>query len=254
MEYKFTSERENYEVYASGSVLVAAPGHPAFPVRLANEIFRRCLAYRQTWGANGRCVLYDPCCGGAYHLTTITYFNWPYIEGIYASDIDPDALSIAARNLSLLEPTGLDQRIAELSDMAVAYGKESHTTALTNAALLKAQLMDLRGAHPIPTQLFHADATDKQALATALTHIRIDIVITDIPYGQQTEWDTKMSPDKATNPLMRMLDALLPRLNANAVVAVAAAKRDTIRHEHYQRLEKFNVGKRQIALLRPLLT
>ena len=55
MQYKFTQERENYEAYASGGVLYAAPGHPAFPIRLANEIFRRCMAYRKAAGASGRC-------------------------------------------------------------------------------------------------------------------------------------------------------------------------------------------------------
>jgi hypothetical protein len=46
-----------------------------------------------------------------------------------------------------------------------------------------------------------------------------------------------------------MLTALLPLLAADAVVAVAADKGQTIAHEAYQRLDKFRVGKRQVAIL-----
>lgn len=252
MQYRFTAERENYEVYASGSVLYAVPGHPSFPVRLANEIFRRGMAHRQSWGATGRCVLYDPCCGGAYHLTTLAYFNWQQIARIHASDIDPDALSIAKRNLSLLEPRGLDRRTDEIASMAAAYGKESHATALANATFLKARLNELRSTHTIPTQVFEADATDGQALASVLPIGSVDMVIADVPYGQLSNWVTP--PDEETTPVTAMLDALLPLLDARAVVAISTTKRDKVLHPAYQRLEKFNVGKRQIALLHPLPT
>ena len=43
MEYKFASERTNYTDLASGNVFYSLPGHPAFPVRLASEIYQRCL-------------------------------------------------------------------------------------------------------------------------------------------------------------------------------------------------------------------
>ena len=68
------------------------PVSPPFPCRLAVEIFRRCQALRAAQGAQGPAVVYDPCCGGAYHLATMAYFNWDQIAGIYGSDIDVDAL------------------------------------------------------------------------------------------------------------------------------------------------------------------
>src|SRR5438128_795255 len=40
MPFKFAVERENYADYASGKVFYNLPGHPAFPVRLASEIFQ----------------------------------------------------------------------------------------------------------------------------------------------------------------------------------------------------------------------
>jgi len=76
MPYKFARDRENYELFAGGGVLYSAPGHAAFPVRLTNEIFGRCMALWDAEGGGRRPTLYDPCCGGAYHLTTLAYFNW----------------------------------------------------------------------------------------------------------------------------------------------------------------------------------
>ena len=55
MEYKFANEHANYADLASGHVFYSLPGHPAFPVRLASEIYQRCLALRGT----GNLSLYD---------------------------------------------------------------------------------------------------------------------------------------------------------------------------------------------------
>lgn len=44
MEYKFC-ENDNFEDYSSGRVLYRNRGIPNFPVRLINEIFRRCIYY-----------------------------------------------------------------------------------------------------------------------------------------------------------------------------------------------------------------
>lgn len=252
MEYKHTAERENYAVYAAGAVFYAAPGHTAFPLRLANEVFRRCQALRAASGAAGPCVLYDPCCGGAYHLATLSFFNWQEIDRIYASDLDEDALSIARRNLSLLSPDGMDRRIAELTSMYAQFGKESHATALQHALALKQRLLDLRHEHEIETRLARADATDRQALAAALTGTKIDIVLTDIPYGQWSSWHPQSAAlAQAADPLHQMLDALLPLLAQGAVVAIAAAKQEKIKHAGYLRMEKLSVGKRRIVILQP---
>ena len=252
MEYKFTSDQENYALYASGSVLYAVPGHPAFPIRLANEIFRRCMAYRKSWGVANRCVLFDPCCGSAYHLTTLAYFNWTDIAQIHASDIDADALSIAARNLSLLNLNGLERRIQELADMAQKFGKLSHATSLTHAGVLKQELASLVEDHNIQTRLFRADATDSQAVQAHWDGRAVDVVMTDVPYGRQSSWSFDTPPLETVDPVYALLDSLLPILQPDSVVAVTSAKKDKVRHERYKRLERFNVGKRQVALLRPL--
>jgi len=253
MQYKFAQERENYAPYASGSVIYAAPGHTAFPVRLANEIFRRCVRFRNTQGASGRCTLYDPCCGGGYHLTTLAYFNWAEIERIVGSDIDAEAAALAARNLGLLQFDGLERRIVEITQMAGEFGKESHALALKNALLLKHQLAAFLQDHPIATRVFQADVSDQRDITAALGGVRPDVVISDIPYGRRSNWrEDSLALAAAKDPVYELLESLLAVLAPKAVVAIASAKTDKILHERYQRLDRFQLGKRQIVILRPI--
>lgn len=250
MPYKFALERENYEIFAGGGVLYSAPGHAAFPVRLSNEIFSRCMSL---WGQSGRCTLYDPCCGGSYHLTTLAYFNWDLIERIFASDLDTDALSLSARNLSLLTIAGLDQRSNELSAMSQQFGKTSHAGALKYAMTLREQLSGFTENHPIKTQTFHADATDSSAVSAGLAGVKVDVVITDIPYGQRSHWHSDtLALAREQDPVHQLMESLLPVLAPGAVVAVASPKHVHIKHEQYQQREKFKLGKRQVVFLKPL--
>jgi hypothetical protein len=221
-------------------------------VRLAIEIFGRCQVHRTAAGAAGRALLYDPCCGSAYHLSTLAWFVWDQIESIHASDLDADALSIAARNLSLLTLEGLDPRIAELTALHVQFGKPSHTASLQHALALRTRLEELSQNHPMSAHLFSADATNPSAVQMGLAGVKADVVLTDIPYGQLSDWQPATEALAAGNPPVHsLLAALLPVLAPNAVVAVAAGKHDKIAHESYRRLERFNAGKRQVVILRP---
>ena len=251
MDYKYTQAHESYEMYAAGGVFYSAPGLTAFPVRLAVEIFRRCQAIRAAQGAHNPAVVYDPCCGGAYHLATMAYFNWDQIAGIYASDIDEDAVGVAARNLSLLTLDGMDRRIAELVSLRQQFDKKSHVAALHNARTLKQRLSELSHDYQVETHVFRTDATDGAAVESQLDGTTIDVVLTDVPYGQGSSWHASLSThDKIMDPVYQLLDALLPHLAATAVVAVAAAKKDRIAHGYYKRVAKINVGRRQVVLLR----
>lgn len=252
MEYKYTPPHARYEMYAAGGVFYSAPGFTAFPVRLAVEIFRRCQAIRATQGAPGPAVVYDPCCGGAYHLATMAYFNWDQIAGIYCSDIDEDALGVAARNLSLLTLEGMDRRIAELTGLHEQYGRLSHKTSLEHAEQLRQQLAEAVRHHPLSTQHFRADATDAAAIASALPNVKIDIVLTDIPYGRLTGWGAgSLALVHGVDPIHQLLESLLPVLSRASVLAVAAAKKDKIAHGCYTRLARFQLGARQIVILQP---
>jgi len=250
MPYLFAAECHNDADYAGGRVFYSLPGHPAFPVRLASEIFHRCLALRAADGLTAPVALYDPCCGGAYHLATLAYLHGEHIASIAASDIDADALNLARRNLDLLTLPGLDRRIAELEALWADYGKRSHEEALESAERLRERLLDLNEQHAIPVSVFQADATDGERVLAELGVRSVDVVITDVPYNRLSAWQG----DAGSDPLWRMLEALRPVLSPGAVVAVASDKGQTPAHDAYRRADRFQIGKRRIVLLRPVLS
>ena len=109
MHYQFATAHLNYSDLASGRVFYSRPGHPAFPIRLASEIFQRCMAIRTAEHLPAPCVLFDPCCGGAYHLSVLAYLHRECIREVIGSDVDEEAIALAQRNLELLSVSGLDQ-------------------------------------------------------------------------------------------------------------------------------------------------
>jgi hypothetical protein len=253
MPYRFATERQNYADYASGRVFYGLPGQPAFPIRLASEVWQRCTAVLEAEGNTGPYVLYDPCCGGAYLLGTLAYLHWHAIAEVIASDIDERALSLAERNLALLTVDGIEGRIAEIAQMLRVYGKASHAKALKSAQDLRNRLLQLSKARPVKTLLFRADVTNSAELCEKLRGKAIDVVFADIPYGQRSDWRTGDDPQASvSSPVWQMMEALLCVVTPGTVLAVAADKRPKIAHEGYQRIERFRLGKRQVILLRPL--
>jgi 16S rRNA G966 N2-methylase RsmD len=243
MKYLFATERQNYSDYASGRVFYSLPEHPAFPIRLASEILQRCFAKRETVD---RCVLYDPCCGGAYHLATLAYLHWERIDTILGSDVDKDALALAERNLALLTTPGLERRIAEIDRMQVAYNKASHEEALRSTERLQRRLQTALTSHQIKTRLFYADAMDSDAIQNELAGTHIDVIFTDVPYGKRSMWQSGRA---SQTPMDRLLESLLPILSSDTIVAIACNKQQKARHERYRQIERFRVGKRQVFIL-----
>lgn len=250
MPYLFATARHSDADYAAGRVFYSLPGHPAFPVRLASEMFQRCLALREAEGLTAPCVLYDPCCGGAYHLATLAYLHGERIASIAASDIDADALALAQRNLELLTLPGLERRIAGLEALWTAYGKTSHAEALASAGRLRERLVALTEHHCVAVTLFQADALDETDISGVLDEGSVDIVLTDVPYNRLSAWQG----DPAFDPLGQMLEALRPVLAPGAVVAIASDKGQTPVHAAYRRADRFQIGRRRIVLLRPVLS
>src|ERR1044071_6364279 len=165
MPYKYENVSMDYSDFASGRVFYSIPGHPAFPVRLASEIFQRCMAHREMiYNDSTPCTLYDPCCGTAYHLSVLAYLHGNRIREMIASDIDGKAVALAKRNLSLLTIEGLDQRIGEIEKMLEQYHKDSHKEALASAQTLKNRIAALSQDHPLVTRVFQASAMDREAI------------------------------------------------------------------------------------------
>ena len=95
MTYRFARERVDNSDFATGRVLVSAPGRTAFPVRLADEVFRRCLALRPNQPPSQRVVLYDPVCGSAALLATLAFLHGEQLDWVIGSDADSEALLLA---------------------------------------------------------------------------------------------------------------------------------------------------------------
>jgi 16S rRNA G966 N2-methylase RsmD len=245
MEYKYAAERPNYADLASGHVFYSLPGSPAFPIRLASEIYQRCLAFRGT--GSSPYTVYDPCCGAAYHLSVIAYLHWDSVCRVIGSDIDEKAVQLAERNLGLLTPDGMERRSRELSAMVHLYDKESHKGAFESITRMQEQVNRLTAVRPIQTRVFRANATEAAGLREGLQDTAIDIIFTDVPYGQHSRWQEVPTQD----PVWAMLNTLLEFLSPQSIVAVAADKGQKILHEGYQRLEKMQIGKRQIIILKP---
>lgn len=253
MSYRYVPAGQNYAAYAGGQIFYSFPGQPAFPIRLTRELFLRCLAWRETQGRTNPVVLFDPCCGSAYHLSVLGFLHGQHLRKLIAADIDPKALTIAERNLGLLTPAGLAQREQELAALLAEYGKPSHAAALEHLATLRQQLLSRTPSPPLTVQLFQDDATTGKAARQHLGKQTIDVVLTDVPYGQQTWW--QISDDAAAveqSPLWLMLNALLPHLTPSSIVAIAADKGQSPRHERYRRRDRFQIGKRRMTLLQPL--
>lgn len=244
MPYQYELDRNDYSFFASGSVFYHVSGQPALPVRLTSEVFQRCLVFLRN--PKQPITLYDPCCGGAYHLSVLAYRHWKDIGAIIASDIDPDALSLAERNLSLLTKQGLDQRIAEIEKMIARYGKESHAQARESARALRQQQAQLLQDHEIKTELFLADVTDRQSMVKRMGAKAVDLVIADVPYGWSSSWQTPVPPQDDLPTGWRMLESLRSILGPASVAAIIADKGQKFGHEDYRRLDKFRIGRRQI--------
>jgi len=251
MHYLFAKERPDYSDLASGRVFYSLPGHPAFPIRLADEILQRCLARREANHVTGPCVLYDPCCGAAYHLSVLARLHWHSFHQIIGSDIDQKAVNVAQKNLGLLSVEGLDKRISEISEMFRLYGKESHKEALDSAHRLRDRIGILTEEHSLKTMVFQASALNGEELRANLKGVAVDIVFADVPYGLHSQWVDPDTNSELGNPLWRMLNGLLGVLAPTSVVAIASNKRQKASHEGYQRIEQFQVGKRRVLLLKP---
>lgn len=252
MQYKYVKEEIDYSDFASGRVFHSAPGHPAFPVRLASEIFQRCVADREKLHRNTTpCTLYDPCCGAAYHLTVLGFLHREHIREVIGSDIDEQVVSFARQNLDLLSIPGLDRRLGEIATMLDRYKKDSHREALDSGYRLRERIAGLEQEYHLATRTFQSNATDSQTISKNIQAGSVDIVFTDVPYGLHSYWQDTHSHD-LVDPISAMLNALIGVLSASGIVAIISDKQQKVAHQSFERIEQFQVGKRRIVILKPI--
>jgi len=236
MEYKYCSN-DNFEDFACGRVIYNKAGMPNFPVRLSQEIFGRCLSYLKN--KKGICI-YDPCCGSGYMLTVLGLLNMDSINKIIGSDIDIEAVTMAKQNLSLLTEEGMKTRIQQLEDLYGRFHKASHEAAIQSANHIMNMLREHTGKPT--TFVFQADVLSVDALKERT--FNADIVMTDVPYGNLASWQG------SEDDIMGMLlENLIPVLKPDSVVAICSDKKQKIKNDKYQRLEKHQIGKRKFEIL-----
>jgi hypothetical protein len=245
MPYRYAHDRPDYSDFAAGPVFYSLPGQPAFPVRLASEIFQRCQARLLRFGSAGPYTVYDPCCGSAYLVATLAYLHWPSIRHIVGSDVDPAVIPLAERNLSLLTPSGVETRMAQLARLYQEYGKPSHARALASAERLLARLHTYHRLHLIPSRAFVADALRAAEVEAHIARGSVDIVMTDLPYGQRTMWRETTPQPAGPGPAWQLLEALRGIVAPRSVIAVTTTKQDRVAHDAYERVEQFQLGKRR---------
>lgn len=246
MNYRFALENKNYEDFSSGRVFYNQKGTTSFPVRLASEIYQLCKSILIKQGCDKPYVLYDPCCGGAYLLASITFLHGDEISKVYASDIDETIIPLAQKNLSLLSKEGMAERIREIQKMIAEYGKESHSQALESSLNLR-NLLENRDKS-IEVKCFVSDITQNNNLINT-TH-DVNMIITDLPYGEIVNWNS-MEDEKGA--VEKLLDNVLQVMSSDSVIAIVSKSKSKIKHKNFKQVERFVIGKRQITILKPIM-
>jgi hypothetical protein len=239
--YRFDVHRRDYADLASGAVLHSAPGFPAFPVRLAAEMFLRGLALV---GGRAPVTIWDPCCGTGYLVTVLALLHRRRVDQVIASDIDARAVTLARRNLRLLTGDGLGERAAELTGRADRFGKPSYAATAEAATRLARQLAGHGG--DVPAVAGVADAFDSGQLVPVLGGRTPQLVITDVPYGEQTHWHGPA----AGGGLPAMVRAVAAVVPPETVMVVAARGRRVPLGAVAPPIERFKVGTRSVAIVR----
>ncbi|WP_017595801.1 hypothetical protein [Nocardiopsis potens] len=237
MAYRFATDRADRSDLASGTVLRSAPGHPGYPVRLAEELLGRVLSHLPERRPAG---LWDPCCGSGHLAASLGLLHRAELAHVLAGDADPDAVGIARRNLALLAPGGLAERERELLAAGAGTGRGSFAERAAAARRLAAVLE--AGGGPLP-----AEARVEDAFRPGSPPRPVDAVITDVPYGGLARWH---GAPPGADPVHALLTAVAGVLPDHAVLAVSARARKVALPAGVAALERVRVGNRAAVLVR----
>lgn len=239
MEYKFANKK-NYEDFSAGRVIHHKSGMTNFPVRITEEVIWRCISYIDK---DEELCIYDPCCGTGYLLTVAGFLFRSKFKMIVGSDIDVNVLKVAEKNLSLLSIEGLNVRKKEIAGMLEEYNKDSHYDALNSISFFE-EIIKNQKANPI-VKLFRNDILNENDLSKS--DFISDIVIVDIPYGELVDWK---SINSSKSNIELLLDSVVKVINYDSIVVISSKKNERIITDKFTRIERLNIGKRKIELLK----
>jgi 23S rRNA (guanine2535-N1)-methyltransferase len=245
MPYRFALTARSYSDLASGRVLRSAPGQPAFPVRLAQEMFEQACALVPSPPEPGL-VLWDPCCGAGHLLASIGLLYPSALSCLVGSDVDPRAVALARQNLELVRPGGLQARIVELEGLHQQHQKPAHRDAIASARALYAQLQGIA----LDILCFVADATQPQQLSAGLQGRSPDLLLVDLPYGRLSSWAGAAGPEATPEDnARRLLDAWATLCRPGSVAALASPRSFKVTHPDFRRARQLRVGARRLTWL-----
>lgn len=185
-----------------------------------------------------RARLWDPCCGSGYLVTVLGLLHRDLLTHVRASDVDPDAVAIAARNLELLTAEGLAERERELRRSALDFGRVAYVERAEAARDLAAGLAATGG--DLPHESAVAD------VFTLTEPVDADLVVTDVPYGEMTRWEGA-TPQDPVHGLLSSMGRVLPE---RSVVVLTARTRRVQLPDGVRALERVKVGNRSAVLVR----
>jgi 23S rRNA (guanine2535-N1)-methyltransferase len=167
------------------------------------------------------------------------------VQVVYRFDTDRgNYAALSRRNLRLLTGEGLGERAAELTDLADRFDKPSYEAKAAAAARLARQLTRTGG--DVPSVAGVADAFDSGQLVPVLGGRTPQMVITDVPYGEQTDW-AGPAVGAGVPGMARAVASVVP---AETVIIVAVRGRRVPLGDVVPPVQRFKVGTRSVAIVR----
>lgn len=214
---------DTFDDAGGGRVVHSARGFPGYPPRLAVELFSRA---REMVGRS-RVGMWDPLCGAGGIVTSIGLLRPTEVRRLLATDVNPDAVQLASRNLSLVSRSGLLARRQELTERMA--DPEQRIDPERLRALDRLLTRDGRG-DDIAVAALRANATDATDLGR-LDLDGVDIAFADLPYGIQTDAVAEgaggaVEPTEFGRAVFTAVSSALP---SGAVVVLSTTERDHLR-------------------------
>jgi hypothetical protein len=105
--------------------------------------------------------------------------------------------------------------------------------------------------HQIEKDIFIADALNDNDIAAHFVQDKADIVLTDVPYGQHSEWHIAENDNMNNNDhLHRLLETVSRIIKPDGIVGIISDKKQKATHNSFKRIEKFNAEKRRVEILK----